>query len=225
MGLSSTSIQARSSYQHPKATSEKNSGSDLRNQFMTLLTAQIKNQDPTEPLKPQEQIAQLAQLSQVEQSEKQTAVLRSILDGMSKKITIAPLDLLNRSITTDFNRFSLSGNSQIELKVNSPLISKQGGSIKILVTDQNNRIVKSMNISKDAATHSITWDGKGDLGASLSGGVYSLHAEQSLNGISKKIGITTSGKVEHVDIKNGGLLRLDNGMTISTDSVINVNSK
>jgi Flagellar hook capping protein len=47
--------------------------------FLTLLVAQLKNQDPTEPMKATEQIAQLATFSQVEQTIQTNKRLESIL--------------------------------------------------------------------------------------------------------------------------------------------------
>lgn len=56
----------------------KKTGLDY-NTFLTLLVAQLKNQDPTEPMKSTEQIAQLATFSQVEQTIQTNKNLESIL--------------------------------------------------------------------------------------------------------------------------------------------------
>src|SRR3712207_8435764 len=50
----------------------------FRSNFLKLLMAQMKNQDPTEPMKSTEYMAQLATFSQVEQrSEEHTSELQS----------------------------------------------------------------------------------------------------------------------------------------------------
>ena len=51
--------------------------------FLTLLVAQMKNQDPTEPMDSSEQIAQLATFSQVEQTIKTNTNLESLLQRTS----------------------------------------------------------------------------------------------------------------------------------------------
>lgn len=49
--------------------------------FLTLLIAQMKNQDPTEPMDATEQIAQLATFSQVEQSIQTNSNLETLITG------------------------------------------------------------------------------------------------------------------------------------------------
>lgn len=53
-----------------KAAINGNDTPALKNQFMELMIAQIKNQDPTNPLDPNQYVSQLAQFSQVESLEK-----------------------------------------------------------------------------------------------------------------------------------------------------------
>jgi flagellar basal-body rod modification protein FlgD len=51
--------------------------------FLQLLIAQLKNQDPTDPVDPSEQLAQLASFSQVEQSIQTNQKLDALLTGSS----------------------------------------------------------------------------------------------------------------------------------------------
>ncbi|NBB48629.1 flagellar hook assembly protein FlgD [Rhizobium sp. CRIBSB] len=49
--------------------------------FLTLLIAQMKNQDPTDPMDATEQVAQLATFSQVEQSIQMNSNLETLITG------------------------------------------------------------------------------------------------------------------------------------------------
>ena len=53
------------------------------NNFLQLLIAQMKYQDPTDPMDASEQIAQLATFSQVEQSVKMNSNLQSLIQANS----------------------------------------------------------------------------------------------------------------------------------------------
>lgn len=52
---------------------------ELTDQFLTLLVAQLKNQDPTNPIENQEFVSELAQLQSLEQQQKLTATNQSLL--------------------------------------------------------------------------------------------------------------------------------------------------
>lgn len=67
------------------------------NQFLQLLIAQMKNQDPTSPMDPSQQIAQLASFSNVEQSVKINAKLDALLSTTA--LTQAE-SVIGRTVTT-----------------------------------------------------------------------------------------------------------------------------
>lgn len=67
-----------------KASSADASSSTLNyNNFLQLLIAQMKYQDPTDPMDASEQIGQLATFSQVEQSVKMNSNLSSLIQAQS----------------------------------------------------------------------------------------------------------------------------------------------
>jgi len=51
------------------------------NQFLQLLIAELKNQDPTNPLDPTQQVSQLASFSAVEQQVRTNATLNTLLNN------------------------------------------------------------------------------------------------------------------------------------------------
>jgi len=53
------------------------------NDFLTLLMAEIKNQDPTQPMDPSQMVSQLATVSEVGQSVQMNANLSSLLTASS----------------------------------------------------------------------------------------------------------------------------------------------
>src|ERR1700760_4592073 len=53
------------------------------NDFLTLLMAEMKNQDPTQPMDPSEMVSQLATVSEVGQSVQTNSTLNSLLTATS----------------------------------------------------------------------------------------------------------------------------------------------
>ena len=61
------------------ATTTREASSDEMSQFLRLLTAQIKNQDPLEPLEANQFIEQLATINSLEQQIRSNGYLEDIL--------------------------------------------------------------------------------------------------------------------------------------------------
>ncbi len=57
------------------ANAKNNTSQDLSNSFLTLLVAQLKNQDPTNPMQNNELTSQLAQINTVQGIEKLNTTL------------------------------------------------------------------------------------------------------------------------------------------------------
>ena len=67
------------------ATTESvNNASDLQLNYMTLLVAQLQNQNPLEPMDNQDMSAQLAQFSQLEQLEGLNGSFGQVLDSVQR---------------------------------------------------------------------------------------------------------------------------------------------
>jgi len=85
------------------------------NNFLKLLMAQMKNQDPTEPMKSTDYMAQLATFSQVEQSVQSNAKLDALL--ASSALSQAD-SVIGRTVTT--------ADGQISGRVDSVVITNEG---------------------------------------------------------------------------------------------------
>lgn len=88
--VSSSVATQRSSASEPSSTVNYDN-------FLKLLLAQMKNQDPTEPMKSTDYMAQLATFSQVEQ----TVKTNSKLDDLLASSTLAQADgVIGRTVTS-----------------------------------------------------------------------------------------------------------------------------
>lgn len=88
--------------------------------FLKLLMAQMKNQDPTEPMKSTEYMAQLATFSQVEQTVQSNAKLDALL--ASAALTQADT-VIGRTVTT--------ADGKVSGKVESVMITNEGAVAKL----------------------------------------------------------------------------------------------
>jgi len=95
---SATSTATATSAQSTDTTADLSSTDSLDyNSFLTLLIAQMKNQDPTKPTDPSQFVAQLASFSSVEQAIK----TNSKLDSMMTSLALSQSEgLIGRTITS-----------------------------------------------------------------------------------------------------------------------------
>ena len=75
-----------------------NSASDLQGSFLTLLVAQLKNQDPTNPLQNNELTTQLAQISTVSGIEKLNTTLGSISGQLDNNQSLQASTLIGHGV-------------------------------------------------------------------------------------------------------------------------------
>mgnify|MGYP005675171267 FL=1 len=76
---------------------DANSATSLQNEFITLMVAQIQNQDPLNPLDGTEYVSQLAQFSQVQSTENMSMLMQNsmvLLDNM-QVLSTAGLSLIH----------------------------------------------------------------------------------------------------------------------------------
>ena len=115
----------------------KNGAASLKNEFMTLMMAQVKNQDPSNPQDANQYVAQLAQFSQVESLEKMSHNQNSQLQAMANLGMVQATSLIGKSALVpsqnfDIDKSAISGKIHIPQAVsalNIKIINLQGEEI------------------------------------------------------------------------------------------------
>ncbi|MCL2789978.1 MAG: flagellar hook assembly protein FlgD [Desulfobulbus sp.] len=140
-------------------------------QFLTLLIAQLKHQDPLNPSDPTEFTSQLAQYSQLEQ-------LFNLNDSMSQLTAAAnsserynALGLIGQEVVVEGNTFALGdGPAQVGYKIDGMVA---GASVTIKNSaGQTVATLKATDLSE--GNHFLTWDGRDSNGNSMAPGTYSI---------------------------------------------------
>lgn len=194
--------------------------------FLSLLTTQLKNQDPLQPTDTNQMTQQITSMTGVEQQLVTNDLLAALVGmntgtglsegvGMMGKIVTATTDtstLQNGSATFSWTQPGASTSLQVDIK------NAAGKVVRTLTPDDQ----KSGN-------HTITWDGKDDSGAQLpDGGVYTI-AVTAKGGDGKDIKATnvkgrTTGLVSAIDNSTGNPMVIIDGVSIPVDNVIGVSN-
>lgn len=141
--------------------------------FMTLLVAQIKNQDPTSPMDNAQFTSQITQFSMLEQLETMSAAMEDNVAVGTAINNTAMLALVGRNVTVEGNDVTLSGGAASE----SVIAAGGNGRATIKITDENGRVVKTYTQDVTKGLNTVTWDGTTDEGVAAADGKYTISAE------------------------------------------------
>jgi flagellar basal-body rod modification protein FlgD len=197
----------------PKSTGAMSAGSDFQT-FLTLLTAQMRNQDPLKPMDSTEFVAQLASFSSVEQQVRTNDQLEQIFTAMSGGSSAGIAQWIGREV-----RAPAAANFQgipVEVEIDP---ASGADSATLVVRNAFDQVVARRAIEPDATL--AIWDGQNAVGETQPNGSYRFEIEsyagETLLGTAKG---RVFSPVTEVQIVNGvPNLVLEGGDSIAVDSV------
>lgn len=165
--------------------------------FLTLLTTQLKNQDPLEPMDSNEFTQQLVQFSQVEQqinSNKNLEQLISLTKGNKASDAVA---YLGKTVTiTDGSAPLIDGAANWAYS-----LSNDADVVKMMVLNEKGKAVYVGNGETASGMHAFNWNGQDNQGNALPDGGYVLKIiATNGDGSSVKSTVASQGKVSEVDL-------------------------
>jgi len=145
-----------------------------RDQFLTLLVAQLKHQDPLNPLDGTDFTAQLAQFSSLEQQFAMNENLEAIQESLMAQESGNVLDYIGKTVKTNGNAiFSKDGHSDSGVYT----LESQADVTIHIYDDQGLEVRRLYAGWQDAGEHSIGWDGRNDAGDTVEDGIYTFEIE------------------------------------------------
>src|SRR5690349_385404 len=137
------------------------------NEFLTLLTAQLKNQDPTNPTDPTQFVAQLAQFSTVEQLTQSNTTLDAISQSLSGMALGQYAGMIGQTVASNATSVTTPASGS----VSAPMTFTASGSlsnVQVQVTDSSGAVVNAIPVS--GASGSFTFYGQDSKGNALPAG-------------------------------------------------------
>ncbi len=205
--------QARAAAGDNGTSSISQLGEDYQS-FLTLLTAQIENQDPLSPVDSTDFVAQLAQLSQVEQAVQTNDQLERLGNQVAALMNLGGTDLIGREVKTSTNLAELR-NGAIQ---SSYAVENGAVSVEARIIDPVGRVVRTLRgLPTDAFTETpLNWDGKDDSGVAQLDGVYTVELiAQDANGDAVAAELSRTAEVKEVIFQDGEIL-----FTLSGDEIV-----
>jgi flagellar basal-body rod modification protein FlgD len=215
-----TSSQAQAIYAALNGAQASGPGSVAKSQqdrFLTLLTAQLKNQDPLNPLDNAQMTSQLAQISTLDGITKLNQTLQSLLTSATDTQTMQAAGLVGHGVLVAGNALPMSNGAALG-GVDLPT-----GADKVTVTikDANGLPVRTLDLGAlDTGSHNFTWDGKSDSGVAAADGTYSFSVAAMQGGNSITASALQLGVVSSVTRSSTGFnLDLGTGVQVGMSDV------
>jgi flagellar basal-body rod modification protein FlgD len=168
--------------------------------FLTLLTTQLKNQDPTAPMDSNAFTQQLVMYSQVEQQIGTNDNLKALIAQGTSNAAAMTTGYLGKKVSITNGNASLSGGTA-NWTYN---LSSLAATTQLTVTDANGKAVYSSAGDITAGNHNFAWDGKDLNGNQLPDGAYKLTvtaADMAGNTVSSAV--ASAGTVTQIDMTSG----------------------
>lgn len=193
-----------------KSSTAASSSTDMQNKFLTLLTAQLKNQDPLNPLDNAQMTSQLAQISTLDGIERLNTTLKALLDSSAGSQTIQAASMVGRGVLVPGTAMSLvKGVALGGVELDGP-----ADGVTVTIKDANGLAVRTLPLGAlESGVHGFSWDGKTDSGAQAADGNYtfSIKAVQGQNKVGATAlalgtvsGVSRSGTTFTLDVSGLG---------------------
>ncbi|MBP0494500.1 flagellar hook assembly protein FlgD [Roseomonas indoligenes] len=138
--------------------------------FLTLLTTQLKNQSPTDPLDTNEMTSQLVQFASVEQQIAMNKNLESMVSLQQAAQLTAASPMLGQRVEVQSDSLPLQdGTATVRLPA-----AGAARTARVAILDSNGKTLREAQVALGTASQDWTWDGKDTTGKQLPDGAYKV---------------------------------------------------
>ncbi|MBW9332410.1 MULTISPECIES: flagellar hook assembly protein FlgD [Herbaspirillum] len=226
-GTSSSSSTSNSS------SLDNNSPDAIQNRFLTLLIAQMKNQDPSNPMDNSQLTTQMAQLSTVSGISQLNNSLSTLMSNLNSSQALSTANMIGHSVLAPGNSIQLTSDTTKDADgkettsqkaVFGVNLSGTASSVVVTIKDSTGAVVHTTDLGTQAAgVVPVIWDGSNDTGGKVADGNYTFTVSASNNGTAVSASTLSFGTVSSVSTASDGVkLNVTNVGTIKPTDVVQI---
>jgi len=184
--------------------------------FLTMLVAQLQNQDPLNPMEGSDFSAQLAQFSQLEQLINLNDSMEGFANSFSDDSEGDIVGYIGKQVTGNVDVMSVD-----EGAVSGGFYNlSQPGEVMITITDEDGKTVKTLyEGQQNSGSHQISWDGTDNGGKAVADGSYKYTVVANTGHGYTQVPSTVSGKVEGIAYNDGKPYLIVQGVLLDPKSL------
>ena len=181
LGNSTASTSTRSSAGSSSSTSASATGTSAipANQqitesgFLTLISTQLKEQDPMNPTDPTQFVTQIEGLSQVSSLQSLQTSMNSLTTSMQSTQLLNGSLLLGQTVLAPGSSGTIANGGTLAAAVNAPTGAT---SLQVSITDANGNMVNSFAVApQSSGMTNFQWNGTTSSGAAAPAGTYNVN--------------------------------------------------
>jgi flagellar basal-body rod modification protein FlgD len=207
---SNTALNNISQSSNPsKSETDRKKLGDNFDDFLKLLTTQLKNQDPSEPLDTNEFTSQLVQFATVEQQLATNTNLEKLISMNSNGGVQGASSYIGKAVDAKGNAGFLGGGT-------APFVyslDKPAKDVKISIADSTGKVVFNGSGPGNVGSNLVTWDGKNSNSGEMmdDGDYYLIVNATGYDGTKLEATTATTGRVSAVSTDSDGKVVLTVG--------------
>jgi flagellar basal-body rod modification protein FlgD len=189
--------------------------------FLTLLTTQLKNQDPTSPMDSNEFTQQLVEYSQVEQQIDTNTNLQTLISQGTTNASAVTTSYLGKNVSVTNGDASLT-NGAATWTYN---LGAASATTQLSVTNSSGTVVYTGAGATTAGNNTFNWNGQDNNGNQLSDGTYKLSVTAAdSSGAAVTSSVASAGTVSQIDLTGSAPKLVIGNMEVSPSDVAAVSN-
>ncbi|MFA7505389.1 MAG: flagellar hook capping FlgD N-terminal domain-containing protein [Burkholderiaceae bacterium] len=187
--------------------------------FLTLLVAQMRNQDPLNPLDNAQVTSQLAQINTVRGIEKLNTSMGTLVDRLGAQGALDAAGLIDREVLAEGDAMTIGEEGEPSSLAAAFELPAAAADVSLQVFDEAGLVVADMPLGgMPAGVHPFEWDGRDADGEALDPGTYyfqvsAMNEEGQVNAVplapSRVVGVTRNGSSFDLELASGLLVDRD----------------
>lgn len=198
-----------------------------KDDFLKLMIAQLKNQDPLNPLDGTEYAAQLAQFSALEQITNLNSYLKQSIDAnymLTQSINNTMLaNLIGKEVKVNSNEIKVDGQNSFGIGYELPDGIRN---VRVNIYNEYGTLIKSIEASNKKGSNKLLWDLTDNNGEKVVNGKYKFEViATDFNDKAVDVASYVAGLIDGIRYSENGTMLIINGAEYSAGDILEIINK
>jgi flagellar basal-body rod modification protein FlgD len=171
------------------------------NDFLTLMTAQLQNQDPLNPTDSNQFLSQLAELSTVEGISQLNTSMTTLSNSMLSSQALSSAALVGQGVLAPATSAAYTSGTALSGAVQVPTGATN---VVLSITNSGGAVVDQLNVPATAGLQTFSWNGTASNGQQSPNGTYTISAAAQVGGAAQAATTLINGTVTSVTLGAAG---------------------